>query len=296
MRPRDDIIALLNEYFDTLAEPIEQHGGQILKFMGDGLLAIFPHNAPAAFRAVEDICIGMTRVNAWRTTSGRPPLEFGIGCNYGDVMYGNIGSRKRLDFTVIGPAVNIAARPERLSKELESTVLFLGAFAARADCGHRLQRRGSFPLRGVGEPVAVFSLAEVRTPARARRSRPTAQMTRCSTAAERCDDVSSRRGCDRLAPAEHLSSHSESPRTVGRRSHRESRRRDAWDFKVHAGALWRDRGPTRGDGPLGAVANTCSSEVAAAIDKVRAMRNQPRWQPAPANEHSAREPIGRPRP
>jgi adenylate cyclase len=213
MRPRDDIIALLNEYFDTLAEPIEQHGGEILKFMGDGLLAIFPHDAPAAFRAVEDICIGMTRVNACRTTSGRPPLEFGIGCNYGDVMYGNIGSRKRLDFTVIGPAVNIAARLERLTKELERTVLFSGAFAARANCGHRLQRRGSFPLRGVGEPVAVFSLAEVRTPARARRSRPTAQMTRCSKAAGRRDDVSSRRRCDRLAPAEHLSSHSESPRT-----------------------------------------------------------------------------------
>jgi adenylate cyclase len=209
MQPRDEIIALLNEYFDTLAEPIEQHSGEILKFTGDGLLAIFPHDAPAAFRAVEDICIGMSRINARRITSGRPPLEFGIGCNYGDVMYGNIGSRKRLDFTVIGPAVNIAARLETLSKELERKALFSAAFATRANCRDRLQRCGSFPLRGVGEPIAVFSLAEVRTRTTARRSRP----TWCSTTAGRREDVSSRRRCDRLAPGEHLLSRSGSLRT-----------------------------------------------------------------------------------
>jgi adenylate cyclase len=159
--PRDDVIALLNEYFDALAEPIEQHGGEILKFMGDGLLASFPGDAPAAFHAVEDICLGIARLNANRAAGGRPPLEFAVGCNYGDVMYGNIGSRKRLDFTVIGPAVNIAARLETLTKELNRTALFSAAFIAKADCRHRVEFCGRFPLRGVGEPIEVFGFADV---------------------------------------------------------------------------------------------------------------------------------------
>jgi adenylate cyclase len=76
-------------------------------------------------------------------------------------MYGNIGSRKRLDFTVIGPAVNIAARLETLTKELHRRALFSAAFVAKADCEHRVHVCGRFPLRGVGEPIETFSLAEV---------------------------------------------------------------------------------------------------------------------------------------
>jgi adenylate cyclase len=71
--PRDDVIALLNEYFDTVAEPIERHGGEILKFMGDGLLAIFPGDAPAAFHAVEDMGLELAHLNANRAADGRPP-------------------------------------------------------------------------------------------------------------------------------------------------------------------------------------------------------------------------------
>jgi adenylate cyclase len=77
------------------------------------------------------------------------------------VMYGNIGSRKRLDFTVIGPAVNIAARLETLTKELNRTALFSAAFIAKADCRHRVEFCGRFPLRGVGEPIEVFGFADV---------------------------------------------------------------------------------------------------------------------------------------
>ena len=73
----------------------------------------------------------MIRVSANRVADGHPPLEFGVGCNYGDVMYGNIGSQKRLDFTVIGPAVIIAARLETLSKALRRRALFSAAFVAR---------------------------------------------------------------------------------------------------------------------------------------------------------------------
>jgi len=103
----------------------------------------------------------MIRVSANRVADGHPPLEFGVGCNYGDVMYGNIGSQKRLDFTVIGPAVNIAARLETLSKALRRRALFSAAFVAKADCSHRLHVCGSFPLRGVGEPIEVFGFTDV---------------------------------------------------------------------------------------------------------------------------------------
>jgi adenylate cyclase len=92
-------------------------------------------------------------------------LGYGIGVNVGDVMYGNIGSSSRLDFTVIGPAVNAAARLERLTKEVGRTALFSGDFAARLD-NAALGRLGSYPLRGVGEPLEVFGfLDEDTTPA-----------------------------------------------------------------------------------------------------------------------------------
>ncbi|WP_237479483.1 adenylate/guanylate cyclase domain-containing protein [Lichenibacterium dinghuense] len=158
--PRDDVIALLNDYFDALSEPIEAHGGEILKFMGDGLLAIFPDDAQAAIAAVAGIRAAMADLNVRRIAEGREPLGYGVGVNYGDVMYGNIGSRKRLDFTVIGPAVNIASRLETLTKEVGATALFSAAFVEHTRCGASLRRLGSFPLRGVGQPLDVYTFAE----------------------------------------------------------------------------------------------------------------------------------------
>lgn len=157
--PRDDVIALLNDYFDALSDPIERHGGEILKFMGDGLLAIFPDDAAAAVHAVADICRAMASLNDARASRGSDRLGYGIGVNYGDVMYGNIGSRTRLDFTVIGPAVNIASRLEALTKEVGPNVLFSAAFVDEAGCGSALRPVGTFPLRGVGRPLDVFAFA-----------------------------------------------------------------------------------------------------------------------------------------
>ncbi len=157
--PRDDVIALLNDYFDALSDPIERHGGEILKFMGDGLLAIFPDDAAAATRAVADICRSMAGLNAGRQGRGLEPLGYGVGVNFGDVMYGNIGSRTRLDFTVIGPAVNVASRLETLTKTVDPNVLFSAAFVARTGCRAMLKRVGTFPLRGVGEPLDVYTFA-----------------------------------------------------------------------------------------------------------------------------------------
>ena len=158
--PRDDVIAMLNDYFDALSDPIERHGGEILKFMGDGVLAIFPGDAAAAGRAVVDICKAMASFNAAREAHGAGALGFGVGVNYGDVMYGNIGSRNRLDFTVIGPAVNVAARLEALTKFIGRNVLFSGAFAARARECIDLECFGEFDLRGVARPVEVYGFAE----------------------------------------------------------------------------------------------------------------------------------------
>lgn len=158
--PRDDVIALLNDYFDALSDPIERHGGEILKFMGDGLLAIFPDDAGRAVAAVADICRSMAALNQRRLAAGRDALGYGIGVNYGDVMYGNIGSRTRLDFTVIGPAVNVASRLETLTKEIGARALFSGAFVAKTRCGAALKPLGAYPLRGVGQPLDVYTFAE----------------------------------------------------------------------------------------------------------------------------------------
>ncbi len=162
--PRDDVIALLNDYFDAMSTPIEKHGGEILKFIGDGMLAVFPLSDPQAcdklLKAVAEARLAMLALNEDRVQKGWDPLGYGIGVHVGDVMYGNIGSRARLDFTVIGPAVNIASRLETLTKEVGRHILFSAAFVERSACAARLDRIGHFPLRGVGEPIEVFAFPE----------------------------------------------------------------------------------------------------------------------------------------
>lgn len=164
MWPRDDVIELLNAYFDAMSEPIERNGGEILKFMGDGLLAIFPLDKPDAchslLMAIKEARVAMNDLNAFNAERGRVQLRYGVGVHVGDVMYGNIGSRKRLDFTVIGPAVNVASRLETLTKEVGHPVLISKAFVDMAKCGPELEPVGTFPLRGLGEPVDVYTFKQ----------------------------------------------------------------------------------------------------------------------------------------
>jgi adenylate cyclase len=161
--PRDDVIELLNGYFDAMSEPIEKFGGEILKFMGDGLLAIFPLSDPEAsrnlMRAIAEAQDAMVVLNEENLKKGHDPLGYGIGVHIGDVMYGNIGSRRRLDFTVIGPAVNVASRLENLTKEVGRPVLMSRAFVESAGCAAALENLGSYPLRGLGEPIDVFAFS-----------------------------------------------------------------------------------------------------------------------------------------
>jgi adenylate cyclase len=159
--PRDDVIDLLNDYFDAISEPVARHGGEILKFMGDGLLAIVPLSQPNAcanlLHAVTEARQAMAALNEKNSGSGRAPLNFGIGLHVGDVMYGNIGSRTRLDFTVIGPAVNMASRLETLTKQLGKPVLLSRAFADFVERDFELERVGEYSVRGFSDPIELFA-------------------------------------------------------------------------------------------------------------------------------------------
>ncbi|RZN07964.1 adenylate/guanylate cyclase domain-containing protein [Bradyrhizobium genosp. SA-3] len=159
--PRDDVIDLLNDYFDAMSAPIARHGGEILKFIGDGLLAIFPLSQPDAcanlLHAVTEARKAMAALNERNNGTGRAPLNYGIGVHVGDVMYGNIGSTSRLDFTVIGPAVNMASRLEALTKQLGRTVLLSRAFAELVEREFELEHVGQHEVRGFSDPIELFA-------------------------------------------------------------------------------------------------------------------------------------------
>lgn len=162
---RDELIECLNDYFDTMASPVLEAGGEVLKFMGDAMLAIFPLENRAAcqraFSAAIKAIEGMKALNARRRDEGRNEVGFGLVLHVGDVMYGNIGAVSRLDFTVIGPAVNVAARLDGLTKDLRRELLLSGEFVAMCE-GMRmfLPRIGSYHLRGVDREVEVYGLPD----------------------------------------------------------------------------------------------------------------------------------------
>jgi adenylate cyclase len=159
--PRDDVIDLLNGYFEAMSDPVARHGGEILKFIGDGLLAIFPLSEPSAcanlLHAVAEARLAMTALNERNIENHRAPLDYGVGVHVGDVMYGNIGSHSRLDFTVIGPAVNMASRLETLTKQLGRKVLLSRAFADLVEGAFDLEHVGEHPVRGFSDPIELFA-------------------------------------------------------------------------------------------------------------------------------------------
>ncbi len=170
-----DMVALLNAYFEVLAGAVLARGGDVLKFMGDGLLAVFPLQrnegdgalADAALAAAEAAQRGLADLNAnppaaLAAIDGWQPLCAGIALHEGEVFFGNIGAPERLDFTVIGPAVNEASRVEALQKALGRSVLVTAA-AARL-MTHPLECLGEFALRGVAAPMAIFSPAASGSP------------------------------------------------------------------------------------------------------------------------------------
>ncbi len=164
--PGDEVIGLLDDYFDAFATPIEKRKGEILKFMGDGMLGIFPAEddddfSAASGHALEAATEGLdslAAINEQRRAAGRDELRTGIGLHLGEVIYGNVGAADRLDFTVIGPAVNLASRIEGLTKRLLRPMLFSSAFARV--CPRPLVSLGFQPVRGLNDPEEVFGLPE----------------------------------------------------------------------------------------------------------------------------------------
>ena len=169
LRPTSDVIAALNQFFDALAGAIESHGGQILKFMGDGLLAIFPVE-DAAFRhyacrqaleAAIDAHAAVAALNAERAAAGAPILRFNVALHVGVVVYGNIGSATRLDFTCIGPAVNLTVRIEGIAARVGAPVVMSAAFAKVVrDMQAAVVSLGKHSVKGLMAPPEVFTLAQ----------------------------------------------------------------------------------------------------------------------------------------
>ncbi len=161
--PATEVMGLLNAYMEPQVEAIDARGGQVLKFLGDGILAIFPDTGEAGCRAALDATeatlAALDGLTAERQAGGAPTSDLVIALGRGTVQYGNIGSKDRLDFTVIGPAVNEAARLEALAGGLGQRVVISQAFAEAAGAERRrLVSLGRYALRGFARPRELFTL------------------------------------------------------------------------------------------------------------------------------------------
>lgn len=165
--PGPELITLLDECFECMVEPVANRGGEVLKFLGDGLLAAFAVIArdrdavcAAALDSAVEALARIATLNSRRRAEGQRAIELDVSLHIGTVQYGNVGTATRLDFTVIGPAVNEVSRIERLCEPLGRHVLASQRFAeAAVSSRSRLVSLGRHPLRGVREPAELFALA-----------------------------------------------------------------------------------------------------------------------------------------
>jgi class 3 adenylate cyclase len=158
------MIATLDAWFDRVAGAVHAFGGEVLKFIGDGVLAIFPvtgtsaQACESALRAVTAARAGMAHLDAARQAQGLPLLPFGAALHLGEILWGNIGAADRLDFTAIGPAVNLVSRLEGLCRPLGRWVLISSTVAT--EVATPLVPLGEHVLRGIAAPCAVFTLPD----------------------------------------------------------------------------------------------------------------------------------------
>jgi adenylate cyclase len=166
--PPQALVDLLNRYFDCQVPPIVDHGGEVLKFMGDGLLAIFPIALAADSGKICAAALAAAQVARGNvaTLNEETGVRFGLALHVGDVLYGNIGSGNRLDFTTIGPAVNLAARLEKLAGQLGRSVLASQEFAKH--CGGHFESIGNFAVAGFAEEQTAFGLHDEAAKLRSR--------------------------------------------------------------------------------------------------------------------------------
>jgi adenylate cyclase len=164
--PAETVVDILNLYFDCQVSAIGTHGGEVLKFMGDGLLAVFPIAEQPG--DTQEVCASVleaaresrANVEAMHYAVGDTVerFRFGVALHVGRILYGNIGGGNRLDFTCIGPAVNLAARLEKIAGRLHRTVVASAAFARNCDGGWA--DLGEFPIAGFSRAERVYGLAD----------------------------------------------------------------------------------------------------------------------------------------
>ncbi len=164
---QDELIELLDDYLEIMARPVLDHRGQILKFMGDGFLATFDLESASrevvcanALNAAEEVVTMLPTFNAKRRDEAKQTVDLGVAIHLGEVLYGNIGTRDRLDFTVVGSAVNEASRIEGLCRPLGRNVLVSGTVHdSAASSRGKLVSLGFHALRGIREPRELFTIA-----------------------------------------------------------------------------------------------------------------------------------------
>lgn len=162
--PGAKVVGWLNEHLECIGDPVAESGGEVLKFLGDGLLAVFASEGDdadracrAALNAAVDARTRNAALNARRTARSEPALDLSIALHFGDVVYGNIGTARRLDFTVVGPAVNEVSRMEALGKGLGRELLLSDSIAHR--CGRPVLSLGPYELRGVAGTRELYVVA-----------------------------------------------------------------------------------------------------------------------------------------
>jgi adenylate cyclase len=160
--PRDQLVNLINSFFEHVYIAVYRAGGEILKFMGDGVLFIVPDEGDAAAtcdRALEAVTALIKRVQVHNQEPSKQPIRFGCALHYGEVLYGNMGSPARLDFTVMGPTVNLTARIESLTGQVGETCLLSERFDSYSTGQNRLI--GDFEFKGVSGRQTVYAPGEL---------------------------------------------------------------------------------------------------------------------------------------
>ena len=165
---RHRLVRSLDAYLSCMAEPVQDHDGEVLKFLGDGLLASFAltdddrvARCRSALAAAEDILAQIHALNLDRTEQGEPTMPVDLALHVGEVFYGNVGSERRLDFTVIGPAVNACSRMEAMCDRLGTPLIASAQFVEACGMGERFVSLGSQALRGVDTPRELFTLSHL---------------------------------------------------------------------------------------------------------------------------------------
>lgn len=163
--PPDDLLRMLNQYFETIHQAVDENGGEVLRFIGDAMLIIFPEETCGSIKAACNAALNSSiqalkktkQINKTRLKQKEPEIKFGVGLHFGEVIYGNVGAPNRLDFTVMGPAVNRTARLESMTKELNRNRLMSRAFADQLSMD--VISLGHHTLKGIKDEQEICALA-----------------------------------------------------------------------------------------------------------------------------------------